>query len=92
MHSVHYERIPQQAKIRFVAQHCYFSLIFFAVLDSTNKYLQQYTAQVQETIGFTRDCGFHIFKILSRNAFVKYFLDLLKLFEANLKIKISLCG
>ena len=47
LHSVHCKRIPQQAKIRFVAdqQVWYFSLIFFAVLDSTNIYLKHCTAQ-----------------------------------------------
>ena len=47
VHSAHCKRIPQQAKTRFVVQpiHRYFSLIFFAVLDSTNIYQKQFTTQ-----------------------------------------------
>ena len=42
MHSLHCKRHPQP---------CYFSLIFYAVSDSTNKYLNHCTAQNRSKIG-----------------------------------------
>ena len=49
MHSLKCKRNLHQAKIRTVAEseRCYFSLIFFAVLDSTNKYLKPCTYNIQ---------------------------------------------
>ena len=58
MDSAHCKRIPQLAKIRF-------SLIFFALLDSTNKYLKDCTAQ-NKAVAEPANC-YCIPQIVSRN-------------------------
>ena len=65
MHSVHCKRIPQHAKIKLVAESATL-LLFFAVLDSINKYLKFCTAQscsknMQMLFAdSTYICGFHL--------------------------------
>ena len=53
VHSLYFKRNPQQAKsdLSRNPQHCYFSLIFCAVSESTNKYLNHCTAQNSSNIG-----------------------------------------